>query len=93
MKRYVALALSFVFSITFANEVTYVEWDSGTGGAYLNLTVKVTKRKFSVECRVEHEGRAISSGMGLVNAGVAVVSIPMPSEFRNKQVQFKYFCE
>ncbi len=93
MVRYIFLAFIFVFSIASANEVTYVEWDSGTGGAYLNVTVKVTKRKSSVECRVEHEGRAISSGMGFVNAGVAVISIPMPSEFRNKQVQFKYFCE
>ena len=93
MKKFIFLTLTFVVSFAFANEVSYVEWDSLTGGVYLNVTVKASKRKSSVECRVEHEGRAISSGMGFVNAGVAVVKILMPSEFRNKSVQFKYFCE
>ena len=32
MVRYIFLAFIFVFSIASANEVTYVEWDSGTGG-------------------------------------------------------------
>jgi len=94
MKRYFLLLLIFIFSSALANEVTYVEWDRITGGAFLNVTVKVKKRKSAtVECRVEHQGRPIGSGMGYVSAGVAVVRISMPYEFQNKSVEFSYFCE
>lgn len=95
MKRYLflVLALAVVFSTAFANEVSYVEWDKSTGGAYLNLTVKASTKKLMMECRVEYKGRPVSSGSAVTSAGVAVVSIRMPSEFQNKSIEFAYFCQ
>ena len=86
------LALICSISKATANDVTYVEWDQGTGGAYLNVTVKTKTKKMQVQCRVELDGRALSSGSGFVEAGVAVVKVLMPSEFRNKPTKFSYVC-
>jgi len=93
MSRRVLLILIFLTSNTFGNEVTYVAWDSDTGGAYLNLTVKASTKKLMMECRVENKGRPISSASAVTSAGVAVVKVLMPSEFRNKSIEFTYFCK
>jgi len=93
MSRTFLLIIILISSNAFGNQVTYVEWDSDTGGSYLNLTVKASTKKLMMECRVENKGRPISSASAVASAGVAVVKVPMPSEFRNKSIEFTYFCQ
>jgi hypothetical protein len=73
-----------------AYEITHTEWDSLTGGAYRNLTV--TTRQPKVDCRAEIQKRAIGSGSGYAIAGVAVVKIRIPDEFRNRNLRFDFVC-
>lgn len=84
------LCLAIAFASTPANayEITYSEW-SGSG-QYLNLTI-TTKSRYP-ECRVMFNGKPIGSGLGIANAGVAEVSVKIPSGLRNNSSEFTYFC-
>ena len=72
--RVLAIGL-FVSSSASAYEIVHQEW------SFTVLRVTVATNKSSIDCRVELNNKPIASATGYSTAGVALVSISVPSAF------------